>query len=306
MPSELSGLVFDVKRFALHDGPGIRTTAFLKGCPLTCPWCQNPEGIVSHRLLWYDRHLCIKCGACVAACPNGALRAHPGAERFIEIDRNACDKNGSCVRSCPSGALHWDSTRYTVVELVDLLERDRVFYDSSGGGVTLSGGEPLVQAEFAHAVLTEARTRSLHTAIESTLSTSRRTLERIVPVVDHILADIKIWDRELHRSIVGVDNEPILSNISYLANVGTTLTIRIPLIPGITALAENIRPIAAFVRDLPGQVPLELINFNPLAAGKYRALERKYEFASYTSPYPPEEYAAFVEIARKEGAHVVT
>ncbi len=304
MTGNASGLIFDVKRFALHDGPGIRTTAFLKGCPLACPWCHNPEGIAKRRLVWYDAHRCIKCRACIASCPRSALTSHPDGAHFIHVDRTACDLTGSCIDVCPTGALRWDSRSYTVGELVDLLERDRLFYETSGGGVTLSGGEPLSQEKFAHAVLAECRERGLHTAIETTLFASHRTLDRFIPVVDHFLVDIKVWDSELHRRTAGVDNKPILDNIRLLAERGSTLTVRIPLIPGITATAENIRPTARFVRDLPGTVPLELINFNPLASGKYLVLAQDYAFSSYNAPYSEEEYRVFVDIARSEGAHI--
>lgn len=301
----LRGLVFDIKRFALHDGPGIRTTAFLKGCPLRCPWCQNPEGIDPKPILWYTNHQCIKCRACVAACPNGALSAHPESDRFIHIDRTKCDCDGSCVAACPTGALHWDSKAYTVDELVDVFDRDRVFYESSGGGITLSGGEPLYLSEYARAVLIESKNRGLHTALETTLFTSPSVLGRVLPFVDHFLTDIKIWDRETHKSVVGVDNEPILRNIRHIAELGKTLTVRIPLIPGITNTEENIAPTAAFVAGLPGDVPLELINFNPLASGKYLALDQDYDFASYTSPLPADEVDHLKTIARERGATVI-
>ena len=304
-PSVDRGLVFDVKRFALHDGPGIRTTAFLKGCPLSCPWCQNPEGIGPARGIWYTSARCIGCGACVASCPAGALSNREGRGHSIRIDRAVCSLNGACTTACPTGAIAWDSREYGVKELVDLFEQDRVFYETSGGGVTLSGGEPLFQARFALAVLRESKGRSLHTALETTAFTSRAVLESVLPFVDHFLVDIKLRDRGLHMKTVGVDNEPILDNISFLAETGATMTVRIPLIPGITAVDYNISTTAAFVASLPGDVPLELINFNPLASGKYLALEQEYEFASRTAPLRDGEIAHFAEVARSQGVHVV-
>jgi pyruvate formate lyase activating enzyme len=180
-----------------------------------------------------------------------------------------------------------------------------VFYTSSEGGVTLSGGEPLDQAEFAYQVLAECKRRGLHTAIETTLFTARATLERFLAVTDLFLTDLKIWDPQVHKETVGVDNALIKDNILYLAQNGVDLVIRMPLIPEITATAENIRPIAAFVRDLPGNVPFELINFNPLASGKYRILDRNYAFESYTSPYAQEEYNEFIAVAAEQGGRVL-
>lgn len=301
----MTGIVFDIKRFAIHDGPGIRTTAFLKGCPLSCPWCQNPEGIARERQLWYTPSQCIHCASCVTACTVGALTAGPDSSHFIHIDRRKCTLAGDCISACPTGALVWTGETYAPHQLVDTFVRDQVFYDSSGGGITLSGGEPLMQAPFAREVLRLSNEAGLRTALETTLFTSRRVLESVLPYTDHILADIKIWDRDAHRRTVGVDNEPILSNIRFLAERGVPLTIRIPLIPGMTTREENIRPIARFVAGLPGDVPLELINFNPLASGKYRALEQEYEFAAYTAPYSEKEMADFTEFAAQEGVHLV-
>lgn len=305
MASESSGLVFDIKRFALHDGPGIRTTAFLKGCPLACIWCQNPEGISPKPQLWYHNEKCIRCEACIAACPQAALSARPEERQFVHIDRQACTLNGACVSACPSGALTWDSTRYSAEELVDELEKDRIFYRESEGGITLSGGEPLFQLDFAVAVLEEAKRRDLHTTIESTLFLKQETLERVLPLVDHILTDIKLLDGEEHRRYTGVDNSRILDNIRFLAERKTSMTIRIPLIPEISATDGNISATAAYVAALPGEVPLELVNFNPLPAGKYSVLGLDWPFTKYTSPLPGEDMQHFADLARQEGARLV-
>lgn len=305
MSSEPSGLVFDIKRFALHDGPGIRTTAFLKGCPLSCIWCQNPEGISPKPLLWYHSEKCIRCEACIAACPESALSARPEERQFVHIDRQACTLNGACVNVCPSGALTWDSRRYTVGELVDDLEKDRVFYRNSEGGITLSGGEPLFQLDFAIAVLAEAKRRELHTTIESTLFLNQQALEQVLPLMDHLLTDIKLLDPAEHRRYTGVDNTRILENIRFLAGRKTSMTIRIPLIPEISATDANVAATAAFVASLPGDVPLELVNFNPLPVGKYTVLGLDWPFQQYTSPFPQEDMHHFADVARQEGARLV-
>ncbi len=302
----LRGLVFDIKRFALHDGQGIRTTAFLKGCPLRCPWCQNPEGISLHRQVWYDHTKCIRCGKCAKACDNGAITLHPESEYYVSLNQQKCNEcDFACITACPTDALSFDSKHYTVNELADVLERDRVFYDASQGGITLSGGDPLFQTEYALAVLEECKKRGLHTAIETELVTSLSKLERFVPLVDQFMADLKIWDNTMHLETVGVENKIIKENIQYLADKGVSLIVRMPLIPEITTTKENISSIGRFVASLPGNVPLELINFNPLASGKYTMLQKEYPFSSYTSPYPAEEYWRFVQIAKDAGANTI-
>jgi len=301
----VTGRVFDIKRFALHDGPGIRTTAFLKGCPLSCPWCHNPEGIRSETVLWYHPQRCIQCRSCVAACPHSVLSAHPDDKRFIHIDRQKCELSGACVSACPTGALEWDSRIYQAEELVNELLADRVFFETSGGGVTLSGGEPLLQADFAREVLRMVHQQGVHTAVESTLYVSEKMLDSFRPVVDHWLVDIKLWDSAEHLKQTGVKNERILANIRHLAVTGAAMTLRIPLIPGVTVREENIAPTARFVASLPGEIPLELINFNPLAKGKYDALGLPYHFREQNAPFDADYVESLKEIARAEGAILV-
>ncbi len=303
--SALSGRVFDIKRFALHDGPGIRTTVFLKGCPLACTWCQNPEGIPLKRLVMYHPDQCIRCERCVAACKNGAISTCPGERRFIHIDRSRCECDGSCIEACPTGALRWDSTEYTPEQILREVRRDEVFYRNSGGGVTLSGGEPLAQAQFAREVLRLCRDAGLHTAIETTLHTTQEVLGGILPLVDLFLSDIKLWDAEEHRRYTGVDNRIILENVKFLAREGASMLIRVPLIPETTTSPENIAAIARFVRDLPGEHSLELLNFNPLAAGKYQMLEKPYPYEQYTTQLPAEQVEALREIVRTAGVTAV-
>lgn len=316
----ITGRVFDIKRFALHDGPGIRTTAFLKGCPLACRWCQNPEGIPRDPLLFYHREQCIRCRRCIGVCPEGALSAreeHSGGAGdtrntsdtndqgartdFITIDRSLCRGCGQCIEACPTRALTWDSTLYTVEELFQELQKDRVFFDSSGGGITLSGGEPLAQPEFVQALLERCHTQGLHTALETTLQTSRAVLERVLPLTRLFLADLKLADPEEHRRFTGVANQQILENARFLADRKAPILFRLPLIPQTTTSHDNISRIARFVKSLPGNYSLELINFNPLASGKYRMLGQPYPYADHTAPLPEPEVEALAALVRAEG-----
>ncbi|SIQ15976.1 glycerol dehydratase, cobalamin-independent, small subunit [Alkalispirochaeta americana] len=302
----ITGRVFDIKRFALHDGPGIRTTAFLKGCPLACRWCQNPEGIPRTPLLFYHREQCIRCRRCIAVCPEGALSAREdqpdGANPdFITIDRSLCRGCGLCIEACPTRALTWDSSLYTVEELFQELQKDRVFFDTSGGGITLSGGEPLAQPEFVQALLERCLAEGLHTALETTLQTSRAVLERVLPLTKLFLADLKLADSEEHRRFTGVENQQILDNARFLADRKAPILFRLPLIPKTTTSHDNISGIARFVKSLPGNYSLELINFNPLASGKYRMLGQPYPYADYTAPLPETEVEALAALVRAQG-----
>jgi pyruvate formate lyase activating enzyme len=299
------GLVFDIKRFALHDGPGIRSTAFLKGCPLNCTWCQNPEGISPEPILWYTATNCIHCGACFEGCPSSALSQGGQDGPFVHIDRAACTSSGACVELCPSGALHFDSRDYSVEDLVRELERDAPFFRNSGGGITLSGGEPLFQPDFATEILRECRQKGLHTAIETTLFCSQSVLERFLPLVDLFLADLKLMDPEAHRTHTGVDNAPILENFRRLAQTERSVVVRVPLIPGVTTVEDNLRAIGSFIASLGVEWPVELLNFNPLAEGKYRSLERPYEFAKNLSSLPQAEVDSLKALVSAEGVHVI-
>lgn len=305
MDSEIQALVFDIKRFALHDGPGIRTTAFIKGCPLSCVWCQNPEGIDPEPVLWYSGSQCIRCGQCVNICPKKALKIQSREKNFINIDRGVCDRTGNCVKACPSAALHWDSLSYSAEELTEELIRDAVFFESSGGGITLSGGEPLFRWEFTVEVLKRCKERGFHTAIETTLFASRAVVEKTLPHVDLYLADLKLIENEEHRKYTGVENLRILENIEYLAELGRSMIIRVPLIPGLTDTEENIGGIARFISGLKGDIPIELLNFNPLAESKYEAMGLEYRFAGTMSPLPDDNIEALKSIVKKEGCRIL-
>ena len=259
------GLVFDIKRFAVHDGHGIRSTVFLKGCPLRCAWCHNPEGLVKKRKLWWVQKSCIGCGSCVKVCRQAALSAGPEG---IRRDEEQCVGCGDCAEACPTQAMRWDSSWMTVEDIMKVLRRDRIAYAKSGGGVTVSGGEPAgEQAGFALALLAECKKEGFRTSIESSFYTKPEVLEQFEEVVDDFIVDIKIFESERHKKATGVDNRLILDNIWDLAS-RHPLLIRTPMIPGYTSDLENIRAIGEFVKKLPN-VRMELLNFNPLYSQKY-------------------------------------
>lgn len=269
------GLVFDIKRFAVHDGKGIRSTVFLKGCPLRCAWCHNPEGLVNKRRIWRVNNRCIGCGACVEVCSQKALTR---SKDTIVFDPSLCISDGTCAKVCTTGALRWDSELMTVDEVMDVIRRDSVAYEKSGGGVTVSGGEPMSeQAEFALAILKACKDEGLKTAVESSLFTPNDTMRRFEEVVDDFICDIKVIDPARHKEATGVDNSLILDNIKDLSTRRSIL-LRTPMIPGYTSDEENIKSIGEFVGALPNMkthIKMELLNFNPLFTQKYHYREEE-------------------------------
>lgn len=272
------GLVFNVQRFSIHDGPGIRTTVFLKGCPLRCYWCHNPEGLSPEPELQVFARLCTACGACVAVCPEGAHRIVGGRKEFRRELCRGCRDCARCVHECLAGALVLAGRRMSVAEVMAQVLADRPFYRRSGGGVTLSGGEPLSQLPFAAALLEECKREGLHTAVETSGHCAWSALERILPLVDLVLMDLKHMDSEQHRLATGAGNELLLDNARRLAATPTPLQFRVPVVPGVNDSPEAIGAIARFVRDLArarggaAGIELELLAFHPLGCDKYASL----------------------------------
>lgn len=290
----MTGVIFDCKRFAVHDGGGLRSTLFLKGCPLRCPWCQNPEGVTHEPLLWHNPLTCLHCGTCLAACPTGALKL----EERIHVDRSRCDLCGKCVDVCPAAAMELTGRTIEAAQAAQLLLRDRVFFEK-GGGVTLSGGEVLSQWKFAREVLSLCQQAGVDTAIETCLLAPKAAIEAMLSVTDHFMIDLKYMDAETHRKILGADNAQILENYQYLVSQGADIVVRTPLIPGFTATDENIRAIACFVRSVDPAAKYELLNFNPLCRSKYSALEADYPVVG--GALGAAEMAHFYEILAQEG-----
>ncbi|NQT59859.1 MAG: glycyl-radical enzyme activating protein [Bacteroidetes bacterium] len=300
----MKGLIFDIKKFAVHDGPGIRTTLFLKGCPLSCVWCHNPEGIKNTINLWYFENKCITCRSCLDSCPAEALSEGTDGSPFIIIDRAKCTNCGICVEKCPTEALVFDSYELTIDETVRILLQDRAFYERSGGGITISGGDPLFQHRFSTEVLRVCRSKGVHTAIETSLQADPAILQEFIGVVDLFIVDVKIMDPVNHKRYIGRDNQLILSNFQYLAEKGENILVRIPLIPELTAFEENLREIGRFVHKTAPHVSIELINYNPLAVNKYRLLGLDTDFLQKMKPFNDEKLNEFSHILYEEGISV--
>jgi pyruvate formate lyase activating enzyme len=301
----MDGTIIDIKRFTLHDGEGIRSTLFLKGCGLRCAWCQNPEGLDAALGLWYIAKQCIRCGACEASCPVRAISLHAETDPFVRIDRESCTRCGACVAACPTTALSFDGSRVSAEEAAGTLLRDIQFYRQSGGGVTISGGDPLVQHEFALEVLRLCRREGVHTAIETALSGSWDILQLFVPLTDLFIVDLKIADSALHAEYTGRPNDLILENYARLARSGVQLLTRVPLIPGITGTQKNVTAIASFLRERNPGGRVELINFNPLAVNKYSLMGWGTEFFNGMAPLPENEVEALCSLLEGEGLAVV-
>lgn len=279
--NEKKATVFDIQRFSLHDGPGIRTTVFLKGCPLNCLWCHNPESKSGRRELMLHASRCIGCGGCVNVCPRGV---HSFSEDGVHmVDREACLHCGKCAEVCV-GALEICGRELTVDEVMDEVMKDRAFYENSGGGLTVSGGEPLAHAGFSLALLTEAKSRGLNTAIETSGFAKWETLEPFVGYVDLFLWDVKETDAERHKLYTGVDNGLILENLRKLNGRGARIVLRCPVIPGCNDREEHFKAIGGLAEELSGVERVDVEPYHPLGMSKAESLGREYLAKDIASP----------------------
>lgn len=271
----IKGTIFNIKRFSVHDGPGIRTSIFLKGCPLNCVWCHNPEGISASLSVWYNRSICILCGSCIEVCPENALSLSLD-KNSVKIDRDLCRMHGSCVDMCPTGAISLTGKQITPEEVMEEIRKDFLFFEKSGGGVTLTGGEPLFQPDFCLSILKECKNEGINTAVETSLYCDRSVLEDTLSFADLFIVDLKIFDSGVHEKFTGKSNNSIKENLSYLSGTGKEILVRIPLINDITDGQDNIEGILGFVKDLGRDLPVEYLSYNPLAEAKYRKLSISY------------------------------
>ncbi len=259
------GLIFDIERFATADGPGIRTVVFFKGCNLHCYWCHNPESLRCFPEVEYTQEECLGCGACAAVCPHGC---HTVTAEGHVFRRTECVHCMACVERCPVSALKEIGRPVTVEECMAQIRADAPFYARSGGGVTLSGGEVLLQSEFAGSLLRQCRDEGIHTAIETNLSLDRSCLERLVPCLNLVMADVKHMDSDAHRAATGAGNERVLDNLRWLDDRGIDLIVRTPVIPGFNNTVENMENTAAFLSGLKNLRYYELLSYNPMGNGK--------------------------------------
>ena len=297
------GRIFDIQRFSIHDGPGIRTTVFLKGCPLRCLWCGNPESISPKPQLSYLADKCIACGECVKACPHGALSADAGGKTIL--DRKRCTNCGSCPPACDPKALEMVGRDATVDEVLAVVLRDREYYAASGGGMTLSGGDPLFQPEFAESLLYDAKVQELHCSVETAGIAEWSVFQRLLPLVDLWLYDFKETDPKLHAKFTGFGNAPILANLRRLHGEGAKILLRCPMIPQHNARKEHLDGIVALARKLPKLEGVELLPYYDL----WRAKLKRFGLASTLpeSVKPPDRATvnSWIDYLRQRGVRVV-
>lgn len=282
--SEAHLRVIEISRGSTHDGPGLRTVLFLKGCPLRCAWCQNPESMGLEPEVWWDARRCIGCRACLEACPNLALTE---SARGLALARERCRRCGTCVEACPSRALAFTSTDWSVERLTREALKDRDYHAAFGGGVTVSGGEPLVQYRAVAELLRRLQHAGVHTALDTCGMAPPQALAAVLPHTHHVLFDIKLLDAGQHRTHTGQPNETILANLDAIATAirnGTSaaaLWVRTPLIPGVTAVPENIAAIGRFIQErlLDVVSRWELCAFNNACRGKYQRMGLPWPYA---------------------------
>lgn len=297
-----SGIIFDIKKYSIHDGPGIRTTVFLKGCPLSCWWCHNPESHRNYREKLYTLSRCIGCRECLTVCSERAIHE---TETGLSTDSEACLRCGNCADACLAEACEMAGQELTVSEVMAEIEKDTAFYDESFGGVTFSGGEPLAQPDFLFALLKACRGHQIHTVLDTSGFSTWNVLDRIRNFVDMFLFDLKVMDDLQHRRVTGVSNRTILENLQALSADGHRIRIRLPIIPGITDDDDNILAIGAFAAGLPSIPPIDLLPYHHLAAAKYERLGKGYRLPD-SRPPTEDTLTRLANLLRSQGLTVNT
>lgn len=276
----VTGIIFDIKKYSIHDGPGTRTTVHMKGCPLSCWWCHNPESQPMTPAILFRAERCIGCGACVRSCPTKAITAEEGT---LKTDPGLCDGCGICADVCPSGARELCGRKYTVSELMTELRKDEIFF-RDGGGVTFSGGEPLMQPKFVIASLKACGREGFHRAIDTCGFVERNVLLEAARETDLFLYDLKHMDPVEHKKYTGVDNRIILENLTALSEAGAKINIRFPFMPGLNSDDENVRAMGEFVSNLKGVTLVSILPYHTVARGKHERWGLEYRLPDLLPP----------------------
>lgn len=294
---EPTGIVFNIQKFSIHDGPGVRTSVFLKGCPLRCKWCSNPESQRYEPQILYHSTECVHCKKCVVSCPEQAISEDAGGR--IHIDFAKCGGCLTCVRGCPGRALTCEGEAKTADEVFEVCMQDLDFYEESGGGVTISGGEGMMQPDFAEALLRRLKAEGVHTAIETTGCVPSAIFQRLAPQFDLLLFDVKHWDSASHRAGTGVGNEQIVENLRWGHGQGLNILPRIPVIPGFNGAPEDAEGIAGLLCDI-GLTKAQLLPFHQMGERKYEFLNRTYELTGVSALHP-EDLTQYRQIFLDQG-----
>lgn len=294
-----SALIFDMKRFAVHDGSGLRTTVFFKGCPLRCKWCQNPEGLSPKRRPIYFQNNCIHCRICEQFSLENQI-TYQNDRPYFNLEYDGDFEN--LVRMCPSGAIRYDSEEYDIEKLIEKIKEDQVFFRNDGG-VTFSGGEPLMQGEFLVEILKRCKEEGIHTAIETTMYGSFDLIKKVLPYLDLIYIDLKVFDEKEHEKLTGVSSQMIKKHIEYIlkSEHKNKVIIRTPLIPSMTATDDNITAISNFLISIDLEVKYELLNYNPLASAKYELVDLEYGVDKQYKMFNQKQMQHFYDIVYATG-----
>jgi pyruvate formate lyase activating enzyme len=300
--SAVKGVIFNIQRFSTEDGPGIRTTVFMKGCPLHCLWCHNVEGInPKPEIVWHDTR-CIGCLSCIEACPNKAILKSPGG---LVTDREKCTACGKCAEACTAKSRELIGKTVTVEDVFDEVIRDRVFYDTSSGGVTASGGEPTAQPDFVANLFSKCNSIGIHTALDTCGYVKWQALERVLEFTDLVLYDLKEIDPRRHEKHTGVSPVLIWENARRIAELGKPMWVRTPIVPGYTDTEENIREIAELCEDLGNVMRLDLLPYHRFGEPKYKRLGLDYELAGLQPP-TKEHMEKLKKVAQQTKVKLVT
>jgi pyruvate formate lyase activating enzyme len=295
LDSTKNALIFDIQRYSVHDGPGIRTLVFFKGCPLRCKWCQNPESVNKEREIAFFATKCIGCGECAKICPKGAI----SFEAAKRIDRALCDRCGKCAETCYAEALVVVGKEYDIPSLLEVVERDRPFYNQSGGGVTVSGGEPTLQFPFLLEFLKAAKEAGLHTVMETCGVCAWGKLEKLLPFLDLVYFDLKLIDPDAHKRFTAASNRSILANARKLVESPVEVLFRLPLVPGITATEQNLSSIIDLLNEFE-QDRVHLLPYHKMGESKLERIDSPLEPLNL-QPFSDEEIARFKALFEKAG-----